>query len=30
MGLRSAREKAKISVRQVMESLGVTDAAVYQ
>ena len=30
MGLRSAREKAKMSVRQVMESLGVTDAAVYQ
>ncbi len=30
MGLRNAREKAKMSVRQVTESLAVTDAAVYQ
>ena len=30
MGLKSAREKANLTVRQVMASLEVTDAAVYQ
>ena len=30
MGLRSARKRAKLTVRQVMDSLGVTDAAIYQ
>lgn len=30
MGIRKARLKAGLSVRDVMESLGVSDAAVYQ
>ena len=30
MGLREARKKANVTVRQVMDSLGVSDAAVYQ
>ena len=30
MGLKSVREKAKLTVLQVAETLGVTDAAVYQ
>ena len=30
MGLRSARKKARLTVIQVSEALGVTDAAIYQ